>query len=76
MRLLNLALTLEHVMQRMYDEAALNYTYEDFTAKGYPASAKDRYAQMQDHGNAHAGILTDAVVSGGAAVIGACTYKL
>ncbi|KAJ3524996.1 hypothetical protein NMY22_g10763 [Coprinellus aureogranulatus] len=74
-RLLNLALTLEHAMQSMYDEAAANYTFDDYAMSGYPASVKGRYAQMQDHGNAHTKILTDAVTNGGGEAIGACTYK-
>ncbi|KAJ3545807.1 hypothetical protein NMY22_g2288 [Coprinellus aureogranulatus] len=74
-RLLNLALTLEHAMQSMYDEAAANYTFDDYAKSGYPASVKGRYAQMQDHGNAHTKIITDAVVNGGGEAIGACTYK-
>ena len=76
MRLLNLALVLEHVMQGMYNQSFANYTTEDWTAAGYPSYIRERYLQMQDHENSHAQILTDAVVKGGGDVIGACSYKL
>jgi hypothetical protein len=76
MRLLNLALVLEHVMQGMYDQSFANYTVEDWESAGYHPDVRDRYLQMQAHENTHVQILTDAVVNGGGDVIGACSYKL
>ncbi|KAJ2921297.1 hypothetical protein H1R20_g15802, partial [Candolleomyces eurysporus] len=74
-RVLNFALTLEHLAESFYNTSLSRLSQEDFRNAGYPDWVRGRYLQIKDHEQTHVRFLHNAIRGSGAAPVERCEYR-
>ncbi|KAF6746637.1 ferritin-like domain-containing protein [Ephemerocybe angulata] len=75
MRILNMALSMEHMVQAFYNTSFRKHSDEEFANQGYPNWVRPRYEQIKQHENEHVAFLYNAIVATGSRAIAACEYS-
>ncbi|KAL8737739.1 MAG: hypothetical protein Q9181_001396 [Wetmoreana brouardii] len=73
--ILNYALTLEHLEDKFYREALVNFTEADFAAAGYDSTFYSNLKEISSDESTHVSFLTAALTKAGAKPVAECTYN-